>query len=191
MYMSEMGIDCSHGFISKTDFIKYRQLVEMKCPLKRELDALHMSYLPSHLRFWALLKVLYEEVLVSRKKLSTVSVSEAVLHIDEVAFILHNTDVHFTKKEFYFAMLYRARFDKLMKHLGLKSLKGNYAVSSTHDHIDMLARAVVVPNMEGISFDDLTYVARASFLGWAMSLSRRPSSDSHVSVSRDGLTVYH
>ena len=82
--------------------------------------------------------------------------------------------------QLFLQMLHRARHDKMVRHLQLKSLKSNFSEKAGHEHTAMLARGVLLSNMEGITFDDLVYLNRASFFGWAMTVSERPMSQANV-----------
>ena len=77
-------------------------------------------------------------------------------------------------------MLHRARHDKVVRHLQVKSLKSNFSEKATHEHTAMLARGVLLSNLEGISFDDLVYLSKGSLLGWTMTACMRPMSLANV-----------
>ena len=98
MYLDELGVHCKEGYVDRDAFIAYRKSSELEYPLTPELDRLNLGYLPQPLRLWAYLKVLCAEVLRARRKVASAGTDER-LHVDDVAFVLHNAGIQFTREE--------------------------------------------------------------------------------------------
>ena len=188
--MYDEGINCRDGHITVDSFVKYRHLIEPQYPLANELHLLHLPILPQPLVQWQLIKTLVHETLTSMHK----DVNYHRLHIEQVQYILHNAGMHYSRIEIYRLMLHRAYFDQLMKHLLLKSLKGNYSTAAAQEHTQLLERGVLVHvGIDGITVDDLTTVAVKSFYGWCCALSRVPPSTTnvpHITLATACQTIY-
>ena len=98
MLLDEGGVLCKEGYVDREAFIAYRRSHELEYPLTPELERLNLGYLPQPLRLWARLKDLSGEALRARRKVAS-AMTEERLHVDDVAFVLHNAGIQFTREE--------------------------------------------------------------------------------------------
>ena len=80
--------------------LQFREAVELKHPLARELQFLGLGYLPEKLRLWALLKTLIAERMAAREfdthnKLR----SDGRLSLDDTMYVLCCAGICFTREE--------------------------------------------------------------------------------------------
>jgi hypothetical protein len=90
--------------LNQESFLQFRQQIEEKQPLTRELEILGLSYLPSYLLEWKKLKSTIQEIEAIRPFVKTVSKEElselkGMIAIDEMLFVLNNLGFNFTKPE--------------------------------------------------------------------------------------------
>ena len=164
MYMDDAGIKTDKcGRLGVYEFVRYRELIEMRQPLARELSLAGIGYLPALLKQWALLKVLIAEVLAVRSEAR--SRDERGLGYDEIQFVLCNAGIVFTRPEFFNQMLDRAAKEKTMEALLLRHLKRRYAGSPTK-YAQILAQGVIPSKALHVEIDDIKYTKPSQLLAW-------------------------
>lgn len=97
MFLNELGVACDDRGVSRDAFVEYRKRYELEHPLTEDLDRLKLGYLPQPLRLWARVKALYSEAVRARRVGS--GESEDRIHVDEIAYVLHNAGIQFTREE--------------------------------------------------------------------------------------------
>jgi len=164
MYLDDAGIQTDkYGRMDLDNFIKLRELMEMRQPLARELTMVGMSCLPELLRRWASIKTLIGEVLAVRSEAR--AQDDRGLGYDEIQFVLCNAGIVFTRPEFFFHMLDRALKEKTMESLLLKNLKKRYAVSPSK-YTQTLAQGVIPQRKLIVEIDDIKYTKPSQLIAW-------------------------
>jgi hypothetical protein len=107
-------------------FCYYRSLIELKRSLAYELDILKMTHLPRKLAQWSRIKLLIDEIYEHRSLTQSNLNIGNKLDLDDVAYILSNENIIFSRHELLLRMLTRAKFAKVIEEIFKFSLRKNY-----------------------------------------------------------------
>lgn len=164
MFMDDAGIKTDeHGRINLENFVKLRELIEMKQPLARELKMVELGFLPPLLKEWSEIKTLVSEVMSVRSEAR--AQDSRGLNYDEAQYVLANAGIVFTRPEFFFHMVSRALREKTMESLLLKNLKKRYA-GSPSKYAQVLAAGVIPQHKLLVEVDDIKYTKVSQLTAW-------------------------
>lgn len=163
--------------LGMAQFVHLRRITESVRPLAPDLAALGMGPLPAPLTHWALVKQLMGETRRDGE--------EERIHVDEVALVLACAHTPLSRPELCAAMLVRARFDKTMRHLRLRGLRGSLADGAVEDAamLEHIEGGLHMEGGEGVTFGELLHVSEGPLLAWCATAARRPPTATHVSPS--------
>lgn len=166
------------GEMSVDGFLRYREMVEMEQPLSKELEYFNLGFLPEKLMSWANLKKLIRELLVYRVSILTITQKKGVdlsddsLTLDEVAYLLGNNGVAYSKLEVMKMMADHSIRLKLFASLIRKYSKKNLSEQTYDFKVSEEGKLVLKTNMPGDGTTVVSDFARVKpypFISWAMS----------------------
>jgi len=178
LYMSDAGIQTDAlGRLEINSFIKYRELIEPRQPLARELELLKLGFLPKKMKLWSLTKSLIKEVLSFRS--AARAEDDRGLNYEEVQYVLRNVGIAYKRPEFFRVMWERSMMEKLMESLHRRYLKRRYGNRELSTRFTkMLARGVIPTGALQVEMDDLKYVQASQLLAWLF--ASRPKVDKYT-----------
>eukprot|EP01041_Mallomonas_annulata_P009657 gene9657-20083_t len=171
MYLADNDVLVSDkDEISSDQFVKYRRVVERRLPLARDLERLRLGYLPRIQQLWIRLKELIKDVYIHRSDGKT----EERLDMNEVAYILCNSGLCFTRTELIQAMIIRTRKEKVIKHMHLKLLKRYLTDADVSDAPIMASGVISAESHENrnrlrLDQDAVAHVLPSELIAWYFS----------------------
>lgn len=183
IYMDDLGVKTdSAGKVNREGFNEYRKVIELEQPLAAELRILGLSYLPKLQSQWRVINAMIQDVYHHRQISGTNRDIGNMLDLDDVAYVLGNADIIFTRREFILNMLNRAPFELVMGELLRKSFRRYFAHSNeVFAHLmtdnDTVASQHSSSHAEApkVRVKSIKYIAPSQLVSWLFGRSPAPA----------------
>lgn len=175
MHMADIGINTHDGRMSRDDFVKYRDVIELKYPLALDLARTKLGMLPNVQLFWVRLKNMIKEAISYR---SDERKMDEYLNLDEVSYILCSSNLPYSKYEFKSALCIHSQFENVMVDLLAKHLKHNLFLrlpaGVVPDDQPFLKGAIIQPQLK-LGMEQVNRIKPNNLIAWVFSNCPKPN----------------
>lgn len=202
MLVDDIGVKVNeNGQMDRDGFVLFRSAIEVNRnrPLEKELELLSLSFLPYELRLWSILKEQIKDVVEHRRRmikqakfaaqakggggggvlLEELPKEDDPLNLQEVQYVLCNSNLLFGRAEYIKAMVDRAAIECITKALDRKFLR--YDLSRSDAQSSAILGSGMIPDTPiKVSIQDIKYIKPSQLLAWIFADRPIPAAHSYL-----------